>query len=218
MPELTLVVGSKNYSSWSLRPYLALAHTKQPFREVVVPLDRPDTAAQIAQHSPSGRVPVLRHGELVVWDSLAICEYLAETFPEAALWPEAAHARAVARAVCAEMHSGFAALRTNCPMNIRLSAPGRGTDAPGVAQDIARIQALWNECRGRFGQGGPFLFGRFSIADAFYAPVVMRFQTYGVPFDPAGATFRDALLALPGMQAWVKAAESEPTIAKYDQG
>jgi glutathione S-transferase len=216
MSELTLVVGSKNYSSWSLRPYLALAHTGQPFREVVVLLDRPDTAAQIARHSPSGRVPVLRHGELVVWDSLAICEYLAETFPAARLWPEDRGARALARAVCAEMHSGFAALRQNLPMNLRLRAPGKGQQAPGVAEDIARVQGLWNECRGRFGQGGPFLFGRFSIADAFYAPVVMRFVSYGVPFDPAGASLRDAVLALPAMQAWMKAAESEPPIPKYE--
>src|SRR3954447_15738501 len=146
MSELTLVVGSKNYSSWSLRPYLALAHTGQPFREVVVPLDEPDTAAKIAQHSPSGRVPALRHGSIVIWDSLAICEYLAETFPQARLWPQDKEARAVARSVTAEMHSSFSALRQNMPMDIRSRKPGQGR-APGVAEDIARIQALWNDCR-----------------------------------------------------------------------
>lgn len=216
MSELTLVVGSKNYSSWSLRPYLALAHTGQPFREVVIALDAPDTAAHIAKHSPSGRVPVLRHGELTLWDSLAICEYLAETFPEARLWPQDKAARAVARSVTAEMHSGFAALRQNLPMNIRARKPGQGLDAPGVKADIQRIQALWSECRQRFGQGGPFLFGAFSIADAFYAPVVTRFVTYGVELDAVGAAYRDAVLGLPAMKQWMEDAAAEPPVNRYE--
>jgi glutathione S-transferase len=205
MKELTLVVASKNYSSWSLRPYLALAHTGQPFREVVVPLGQADTAANIAKYSPSGSLPALLHGELVVWDSLAICEYLAEQFPQAKLWPQDGAARAVARSVTAEMHSGFSALRKNMPMNIHARLPGEGR-APGVAEDISRITSLWRECRSRFGQGGPFLFGTFSIADAFYAPVVMRFITYGVELDAVGAAYRDAILALPAMKAWMEAA------------
>jgi glutathione S-transferase len=216
MSELTLVVGSKNYSSWSLRPYLALAHTGQPFQEVVVALDAPDTAANIARHSPSGRVPVLRHGALSIWDSLAICEYLAETFPAARLWPEDKAARAVARAVTAEMHSGFAALRQNLPMNIRARRAGQGHDAPGVKDDIRRVLALWSECRARYGQGGPFLFGAFSIADAFYAPVVTRFVTYGVELDAGAAAYRDAVLGLPAMRRWVEAAAAEPPVQRYE--
>ncbi|WNG23707.1 glutathione S-transferase family protein [Cystobacter fuscus] len=214
MTALTLVVGSKNYSSWSLRPYLALAHTGQPFREVVIPLDQPDTASHIAKYSPSGRVPALQHGELVLWDSLAICEYLAEQFPEARLWPQAREARAVARAVTAEMHSGFAMLRTHMPMDVSARKPGQGR-APGVADDIARITSLWKDCRARFGQGGPFLFGAFSIADAFYAPVVMRFVTYDVELDAVGAAYRDAVLALPTLKAWTEAARHEPPLARY---
>lgn len=212
---LTLVVGTKNYSSWSLRPYLALAHTGQPFEEVVIQLGEPDTTQQILQHSPSGRVPLLKHGELSIWDSLAICEYLAETFPEAKLWPQDKAARAVARAVTAEMHSGFTALRSNMNMNIRARRPGAGR-APGVAEDIARIQAIWKDCRGRFGQGGPFLFGAFSIADAFYAPVVTRFVTYGVELEPVCAAYRDAVLALPSLQKWTEAGKHEKPIAKYE--
>lgn len=214
MSELTLVVGSKNYSSWSLRPYLALAHTGQPFREVLVPLDQPDTAAKIAQHSPSGRVPALRHGSLLIWDSLAICEYLAETFPQARLWPQDKEARALARSVTAEMHSSFSALRQNMTMDIRSRKPGQGR-APGVAEDIARIQALWNDCRARFGQGGPFLFGNFTIADAFYAPVVTRFVTYGVELDAVGRAYSDAVLELPALKAWSEAARSEPPLKRY---
>ncbi|ATB35753.1 glutathione S-transferase [Cystobacter fuscus] len=214
MTALTLVVGSKNYSSWSLRPYLALAHTGQPFREVLIPLDQPNTASDIMKYSPSGRVPALQHGELVIWDSLAICEYLAEQFPEARLWPQAREVRAVARAVTAEMHSGFATLRTHMNMDMSARKPGQGR-APGVAEDIARITSLWKDCRSRFGQGGPFLFGAFSIADAFYAPVVSRFVTYDVELDAVGAAYRDAVLALPAMKAWTEAARHEPPLARY---
>jgi glutathione S-transferase len=216
MKELTLVVASKNYSSWSLRPYLALAHTGQPFREVVVPLGQADTASTIAKYSPSGRVPALQHGELVLWDSLAICEYLAEQFPQAKLWPQDTAARALARCVTAEMHSSFTALRNHMPMNLRARRPGEGR-APGVTEDIARISALWKECRSRFGQGGPFLFGAFSIADAFYAPVVTRFVTYGVELDAVGAAYRDAVLALPAMKTWTEAAQGEPPVARYEK-
>jgi glutathione S-transferase len=216
MKELTLVVASKNYSSWSLRPYLVLAHTGQPFREVVVQLGQADTAAQIAKYSPSGRVPALLHGELLIWDSLAICEYLAELFPQAKLWPQDAATRALARSVTAEMHSGFSNLRNHMPMNLRARRPGEGL-APGVTEDIARITSLWKECRSRHGQGGPFLFGAFSIADAFYAPVVTRFVTYGVELDPVGAAYRDAVLALPAFKTWMEAARNEPPVARYEK-
>jgi glutathione S-transferase len=214
MSELTLIVGSKNYSSWSLRPYLALAHTGQPFREVLIALDEPDTAANIAKYSPSGRVPALRHGTLAIWDSLAICEYLAETFPQARLWPQERETRAVARSVVAEMHSGFSNLRQNMTMDIRARKPGQGR-APGVAEDIARIQALWNDCRSRFGQGGPYLFGHFTIADAFYAPVVTRFVTYEVELDAVSRAYRDTILELPALKAWTEAAHSEPPVKRY---
>jgi glutathione S-transferase len=214
MSELTLVVGSKNYSSWSLRPYLALAQTGQPFREVVIALDEPDTAAKIAQHSPSGRVPLLHHGTLAIWDSLAICEYLAETFPQARLWPEDKQARAIARSVVAEMHSSFSNLRQNMTMDIRSRKPGKGR-APGVAEDIARIQAIWSDCRSRFGQGGSFLFGHFTIADAFYAPVVTRFVTYEVELDAVGRAYRDAVLELPALKKWTEAALKEPPVKRY---
>ncbi|MCY1044620.1 glutathione S-transferase family protein [Corallococcus sp. bb12-1] len=215
MSELTLVVGSKNFSSWSLRPYLALAHTGQPFREVLVPLDTPETAALIAMHSPSGRVPVLKHGDTVVWDSLSICEYLAESFPAAKLWPEASPVRAMARSVTTEMHSGFQALRTHLPMDLTARKTVPGLDAPGVHADIARIQALLSGCRERHGKAGPFLFGDFSIADAFYAPVITRFVTYGVPFRPELTTWRDAVLGLPAMIKWSEAAQGEPQLARY---
>ena len=214
MSELTLVVASKNYSSWSLRAYLALAHTGQPFREVVITLDEPTTGSEIARYSPSGTVPVLQHGALSIWDSLAICEYLAETFPEAKLWPQDKTARAVARSAVAEMHSGFSALRRNMPMNLHARKPGHGR-APGVADDISRVQKLWNECRQRFGQGGPFLFGHFTIADAFYAPVATRFVTYDVQLDEVSRAYRDAVTALPSFKTWLEAARHEPPVKRY---
>jgi glutathione S-transferase len=214
MSEFTLILASKNYSSWSLRPYLALAQTGQPFREVLIPLDEPGTVSEIARYSPSGRLPVLQHGSLTIWDSLAICEYVAELFPQAKLWPEDKAARAVARSVVAEMHSGFPALRRNMPMNIHGRKPGHGR-APGVADEISRVQKLWNDCRQRFGQGGPFLFGHFTIADAFYAPVVTRFVTYEVHLDEVSRAYRDAVLELPAMKTWSEAAKSEPPVPRY---
>ena len=209
MSDLTLVIGNKAFSSWSLRPWLALKRTGQPFGEIVIPLREPGTAARIREHSPTGRVPCLRHGDRVIWDSLAICEYLAETFPGAALWPADAHARAVARSVSAEMHSGFAALRTHMSMDLKAFRPGVGRNA-GSEADIARIFALWRDTRARFGAGGPFLFGDFSIADAMYAPVVTRFLTYGVEMDGLCGVYAQAVMDLPAMKEWVDAAKAEP--------
>jgi glutathione S-transferase len=208
MESLTIAIGNKNYSSWSLRGWLALRHTGQPFREVVIALDQAETRAGILAHSPSGRVPALRHGDVVVWDSLAICEYLAETFPDARLWPDDRAARAHARAVSAEMHSGFASLRAHMPMNIRAHMPGNGRTA-GSLQDIARVTAIWTDCLARQGTGGPYLFGRFSIADAMYAPVVFRFRTYDVKLEAPLRAYCEAMLARPGMQEWARAAEKE---------
>jgi glutathione S-transferase len=215
--NFTLILGSKNYSSWSLRAFLAMKQTGAPFDELVIRLDQPTTRAEILRVSPSGRVPALKDGELVVWDSLAVGEYLAEKFPSAGLWPADAAARAVARSVSAEMHSGCQALRQNMPMNIRRRAPGVGR-APGVEEDIARIFAIWRECRARFGAGGPFLFGRQTLADAMYAPVATRFVTYEVALDDAARAYVDALHALPAMKEWIEAARNEGhSSEKYDK-
>ncbi|CAO3416629.1 glutathione S-transferase family protein [Azospirillum endophyticum] len=211
MSDLTLVMGNKSYSSWSLRPWLALRQAGLSFAETVVPLRQPDTAARIAAHSPSGRVPTLLHGGLTVWDSLAICEYVAELAPDAGLWPADRAARAVARAVSAEMHSGFVSLRTTMSMNLKQDRKGQGlTEA--TAADIARVEALWADARTRFGSpaGGPFLFGGFTIADAMFAPVVTRLETYGVAVSPESRVYMDAVLALPAMREWIAAAKAEP--------
>lgn len=207
MSGLTLVIGNMNYSSWSLRPWLVLKATGAPFTIIRIPLDQPDTAARIREQSPAGKVPVLKDGALVVWDSLAICEYLAEKFPEARLWPETAATRAQARAVAAEMHAGFAALRQALPMDIRRREPRQASGA--VAADIARVREIWNSCRAAHGSGGPWLFGRYSIADAFYAPVATRFRTYGVPLDPVSEAYVEATMARDAMREWIAAAEAE---------
>lgn len=211
MKPLCLYIGNRNYSSWSLRAWLALRRTGAAFEEVVIPLDRSDTARKLRAHSPSARVPVLKHGRATVWESLAIAEYLAEQFPTARLWPRDPAARAVARAVSAEMHAGFVALRTRMPMDIRARYPDTGR-TPEVAADIRRIVELWSECRRRFGRGGEFLFGRFTIADAMYAPVVSRFVTYGVTLDGEAAAYRDAVWRWPAMGEWVEAAAHEPWV------
>lgn len=208
--DLLLYVGSKRYSSWSLRPYLALAHTGAPYRLEVIPLDQPDTRQNILAVNPAGWVPALRHGDLLVHDSLAICEYLHELFPAARLWPEDRAARARARAIVAEMHSGFAPLRQNMGMDIVGSRPGRGR-TPEALANIARITDIWREARGR-AQGGPFLFGHFTIADAFYAPVATRFVTYDVPLDDTGRAYVDAIYALPSFQRWLADARLEPEL------
>jgi glutathione S-transferase len=214
--DLTIIVGNKNYSSWSLRGWLALARSGLPFREVVIPMFREDSVRLIAEHSPSGKVPCLRHGDVVVWDSLAIGEYVAELAPEARLWPADRATRAVARSVCAEMHSGFAALREAMTMNIRASKPGVGR-TPEALADVAQIQARWRQLRERYGAGGEFLFGDFTLADCFYAPVVTRFHTYGVELDPVSRRYCEAIGALPEFQRWRAAALEEPwRIDRYE--
>jgi glutathione S-transferase len=208
---MTLVVGNKNYSSWSLRPWLALRQAQIDFDEIVVPLYQAESKAVLLRHSPAGKVPVLKHDGRRVWDSLAIMEYLAETFPAAGLWPEDAAARALARCISAEMHAGFAALRAGMAMNLREHLPGRRRSA-AVDADIARITAIWRDCRLRFGEGGPFLFGTFTAADAMYAPVATRFRTYGVDLNPTCRAYADAVLALPAFQEWQAAAQEEPWV------
>ncbi len=212
MADFTIILGNKNYSSWSLRGWLALEASGADFEEVVIPLDQPETKAAIRAHSPSGRVPALKHGDLTLWDSLAIGEYLAECFPEAGLWPEDPKLRAQARCIAAEMHAGFAALREHLPMDLSRRFPGRGQDAPGVAADILRIVEIWEVCRQSFGRDGDFLFGRFGIVDAFFAPVVGRFVTYGVSLEGATAAYRDAVWSCPAMKKWRAAAEAEPWV------
>ncbi len=208
MSDLTLIVGNKNYSSWSLRAWLALKYTGAPFQEIRLPLGTPEFRATLARYSPAGKVPALVHGAVRVWDSLAICEYLAEAFPAAKLWPADTGARALARAICAEMHAGFPALRQNMPMNLRRAIPGRAL-AADTGADIARVSAIWNDCRRRYGAAGPLLFGRFTIADAMYAPVALRFVTYRVPLDPVAQAYVDAVCALPATQEWIAAARAE---------
>lgn len=216
MSEMTLHVGNKNYSSWSLRPWLALKATGVPFREELHQIEGDESRQRIRSLSPGGRVPFLQDGNLVVWDSLAIVEHVAERHPEAGIWPGDPRARSVARSCCAEMHSGFQALRTAMTMNIRRRY-ARGPRTPEVQADIDRVTRLWRETRAAFGAGGPFLFGTFSAADAFYAPVVTRFRTYSVPLDAGAEAYCEAVLGLPAMKEWCDAAAREPwTIAKYE--
>jgi glutathione S-transferase len=211
MAEFTIYIGNKNYSSWSLRGWLMVKHTGAASEEVLIPLSEPSTRATILRYSPSGKVPALQHGDHLVWDSLAIGEYLAELYPRARLWPEEAKARSVARAVSAEMHAGFAPLRTHLPMNMRSSFPDRGV-TPEAQADINRITALWRDCRSRFGAGGEFLFGHFTIADAMFAPVVSRFRTYKIALEEEAQRYADAIWALPAVQEWLAAARNEPMI------
>ena len=213
MEQLHLYLGNKNYSSWSLRAWLVMKQSGAPFRETVIPLQQDDSRDALCAHSPSCRVPALEHGDTVIWESLAIAEYLAERFPGARLWPERSQARAIARAVSNEMHAGFAALRTHMPMDVRgRYSAGRRVREPGVSEDIDRIVRLWADCRARFGEGGDFLFGAFTIADAMYAPVVSRFITYAVELDQSAASYRDAVWRHPAMKEWAAAAQAEPWV------
>ncbi len=213
---MKLVIGNKNYSSWSLRPWLLLRQAGIDFEEIAVRLDTADFATDVAAYSPAGRVPVLIDGDITVWDSLAIAEYVAERFPEKQLWPADAKARAYARSVCAEMHSGFAAVRNNLPMNVTAVLPGRGWNVT-VQKDIDRIAQIWSDLRARYGAGGPFLFGHFTVADAYYAPVVSRFATYGIHLPEDAKAYADFILALPSMQAWIAGAAGERDFLVHDE-
>jgi len=206
--SLVLVIGNKTYSSWSLRAALAMELAEAPYSEVLIPLDRPDTRARILEHSPTGKVPLLKTEEGPVWDSLAIGEYLAESFPEAYLWPRGEYARAVARSVCAEMHSGFAALRTHLPMDLKRDQALDEIPAD-VEADIRRICALWAECRANFGEGGPFLFGHVSLADAFFAPVAARLRSYRLALPEVAAAYVATVYQWPAFQRWYQAAQVE---------
>jgi len=202
-----LVLANKNYSSWSLRAWLGLTQAGVVFDEVKIRLGFPDTKERILGYSPGGKVPVLRDGQVRVWESIAILEYAAERWPDKHMWPSDRSARALARAVSAEMHAGFSALRTAMPMNCRGRYPGKGRSA-AVDADIRRIEAIWTDCLKR--SGGPFLCGAFSIADAMYAPVASRFLTYDVKLAGAVQQYAEGVLALPAMQEWYAAATIEP--------
>jgi glutathione S-transferase len=215
MAQLTLIIGNKNYSSWSLRAWIALRHLGLEFDELRVRLDTADTREQLERYGPSGRVPVLRAGDVTVWDSQAICEYAAEVSGRG--WPRERSARAVARAVSAEMHSGFATLRSLWPMNAR-ARNRRTAMTAALAADNERIDELWNDCRHRFGAGGPWLFGaEYSIADAMYAPVVLRFNTYGAHVSGTARWYMAAVLEDAPLQEWLQAARAEPWTIDSDE-
>lgn len=214
MTSLTLVIGNKNYSSWSLRPWLAIKQAGLTFDEIRIPLCQTGSAEEIRKYSPAGKVPILLHGSITVWDSMAICNYLAEQFPGLAWWPRKQNARAIARSISAEMHSGFMALRQHMPMNIRASLLGQG-HLPEVMIDIERVKQIWVSCREQFQDDGDFLCGPFSIADAMYAPVVFRFLTYGVTLDHTCQAYVDSMLALPALQEWIAAGKAETEVIEF---
>ena len=220
---LKLYIGNKNYSSWSMRPWVLLTQAGIPFEEVMARFDSfaPDSHFKqvIGPVSPVGKVPALVDADLAVWDTLAIAEYLAEKFPDKQLWPADAKARARARSICAEMHSGFASLRSACPMNIEASLPEIGQlawrDKPAVRADVARLVAMWSELLAQ--HGGPMLFGTFSVADAYFAPVVMRLKTYALPVPEAIAAYMERVAALPGVKAWVQGALAEHDFRDFEE-
>ena len=220
---MKLYIGNKNYSSWSMRAWVLLTQAGIPFDEVMLRFDAftPDSQFKTALRkvSPSGKVPVLLDGELAVWETLAIAEYLAEQFPEKALWPHDKAARARARSLCAEMHSGFTGLRTHCPMNIEASLPEAGAlvwrDQPAVRADVARLIAMWRQCLDA--HGGPLLFGDFSVADAFYAPICMRLRTYALPLPADIAAYVQRVCELPGVKAWIDGALAEQDFLDFEE-
>jgi glutathione S-transferase len=213
---LTLYIGNKNYSSWSMRPWIAMKVAGIAFKEEVISLDAKDFKARVTKISGTGKVPALVDGDIHVWESLAILDYLAENFPQAGLWPADAKARAHARTIAAEMHAGFVPLRRHCPMNMwRPSKPREPT--PEVAADVRRIEFIWTDCRTRFGGDGPFLFGSFGAADAMYAPVVSRFETYTVDVGPVARAYMQAVQTLPAWQEWRAAAVQEPWVLPQNE-
>jgi glutathione S-transferase len=213
---LTLVIGNKNYSSWSFRPWIAMKVAGIPFDEVVISLDAADFKSRVSKISGTGKVPALDDNGTHVWESLAILEYLAERFPAAKLWPADPAARAHARAICSEMHAGFVPLRRACPMNMWRPVK-RLALSEEAAANARRIETIWTECQTRFGQGGPFLFGAFGAADAMYAPIVSRFHTYDIAVGPPARSYMDAIMALPAWAEWKAAAVKEPWVLAEDE-
>jgi glutathione S-transferase len=213
---LILVIGNKNYSSWSLRPWIAMKVAGIAFEERLISLDAADFQARAREISATGKVPALADGEIRIWESLAILEYLAEKFPQARLWPAEPGARAHARSIAAEMHAGFVPVRRHFPMNVRRPVRPR-EPVPEAIDGIRRIEAIWTDCRTRFGRGGPFLFGAFGAADAMYAPVVSRFHTYAVAVSPPARAYMEAVLSLPAWAEWRAAAVAEPWVLPHDE-
>jgi glutathione S-transferase len=213
---LKLIIGNKNYSSWSLRPWLAMKVAGIRFEEEIIPLYESGSRERALKYSPTGKVPILIDGEHHVWESLAILEYLAEEFPDAGLWPTLPRARAHARAAATEMHGGFTALRKACPMNLWLPVKKR-PQSEEVMSDLRRIDGLWSDCRARFGQGGPFLFGKFCAADAMYAPVAARINTFGLDMSDVSRLYVDAILAMPAFVEWRTAALKEPWVMQHNE-
>jgi len=213
---LHLVIGNKNYSSWSMRPWIAMKAGGIPFTETVISLNAPEFKPTLSKISGTGKVPTLVDGDVHVWESLAILEYLAEKFPVAGLWPADATARAHARSIANEMHAGFVPLRRHCPMNFWRPVKKREM-TPDVAANVARIDGMWSDCRARFGAEGPFLFGRFGAADAMYAPVVSRFETYAVDVGPVSHAYMQAMMALPAWAEWKNAALAEEWVLPEDE-
>src|SRR5215218_137438 len=211
----TVVIANKCYSSWSMRPWLLLKQLGIAFDEITVPLDLPDTKARVLKHSPAGKVPILIDGDVTVWETIAIMEYVDEAYGVSA-WPQDRKARAMARSIAAEMHSGFSALRSACPMNLgrKYAQKDRGE---AVARDVARFSDIVHQAHDRFGAGGPFLFGTFSAADAMYAPLVTRLDTYSIALDATTRAYVDAILALPAFQEWRSAALKEEWIVEADE-
>jgi len=213
---LHLIIGNKNYSSWSFRPWFAMKVASIEFQETVISLEATDFKARITEMSGAGKVPVLIDGDVNIWESLAILEYLAEKFPAAGLWPRDPAARAHARAISSEMHAGFQPLRRQLPMNVWRPVVPRQID-PDAQADIARIDAIWNECRSRFGAAGPFLYSAFGAADAMYAPVVWRFHTYAVEVSATARDYMHTLMALPAWKEWRDAAHRETWVLPHDE-
>lgn len=211
MAALKLAIGNKNYSSWSMRPWLALRASGIPFEETLIPLytDDPADKQRILSFSRAGKVPVLVDGDITVWDSLSIIEYVAERYPDRKLWPDDVAARAHARSVCAEMHSGFMALRNECGMNLHRPVRAVTLSADALA-NVARVQEIWRDCRARY--GGPFLFGSFGAADAMYAPVVHRFRTYAIEVSPEAKSYMETMMALPAFQQWTREGLAETLV------
>jgi glutathione S-transferase len=213
---MKLVIGNKNYSSWSMRPWIAMRQIGLSFEEVVIPMNQPETRARMLEHSPTGLVPTLIDGDVTIFETIAILEYLHDRFPDAGLWPRDIGVRAHARAISAEMHAGFAALRRDCPMNIRRPVRKHLPSPEGLAQ-AQRIDALWSHARQTHGAGGPFLFGAFTAADAMYAPVVNRFHTYDLPRSATAQAYMDAVMALPAWKDWEAASRAEPWVIEKSE-
>lgn len=216
MPALSLAIGNRNYSSWSMRPWVLLRQAGIAFDDIQLWFDDDARIAEARRYSPTGQVPVLLIDGEAVWDTLAICETVAELFPDRELWPADARARRLARSVCAEMHAGFHDLRAAMPMNIRASYPGKGMNA-AVARDVDRVVAIWEDCRSRSGGGGKLLFGGFTIPDAYFAPVVMRFLTYAVAVPPGARAYMDAVCSLTAVAEWMAAARRETSVIAADE-